>query len=165
MDKHLGCVLSKCATPSLCNDFGECDVAVIQRQMAAREASQECCSAPQTGGRMMPLSDINNLDEVCAELGIQESDTTPAEAVRELKAGIERLEGELALLKTAARTEDGVLFRDVAFEQAQTIATIRAETVAACIDEIEAYMFDGRAEIIAACRALTTGPKGGTSNG
>ncbi len=39
----------------------------------------------------MPLSDINDLDEVCRELGIQDSHVTPAEAVRELKEEIERL--------------------------------------------------------------------------
>lgn len=37
------------------------------------------------------LSDINDLDDVCKELGIQDSHVTPAEAVRELNAEIERL--------------------------------------------------------------------------
>lgn len=45
----------------------------------------------QNEERLMPLSDINDLDEVCAELGIQDSHVTPAEAVRELKAEIEAL--------------------------------------------------------------------------
>jgi hypothetical protein len=44
---------------------------------------------------LMPLSDVNDLDEVCAVLGIQDSDTTPAEAVRELQAEIERLRAAL----------------------------------------------------------------------
>lgn len=43
------------------------------------------------GERLHPTSDINDLDEVCRELGIQNSEVTPAEAVRELNAEIERL--------------------------------------------------------------------------
>lgn len=43
----------------------------------------------------MPIEDINNLDEVVRELGIGESFTTPAEAVRKLKAENERLIEEL----------------------------------------------------------------------
>lgn len=38
--------------------------------------------------RLMPLSDINELDDVCRELGIQDSHVTPAEAVRELNADL-----------------------------------------------------------------------------
>lgn len=37
----------------------------------------------------MPLSDVNDLDAVVRELGIEDSDTTPAEAVRALKAELE----------------------------------------------------------------------------
>ena len=46
-----------------------------------------------TGKRMilMPLSDVNDLDAVVHALGIEDSDTTPAEAVAELHAEIERL--------------------------------------------------------------------------
>lgn len=39
----------------------------------------------------MPLSDANNLDAVVHALGIEDSETTPAEAVAELKAEIKRL--------------------------------------------------------------------------
>ena len=45
---------------------------------------------------MHPISDISDLDDVCRELGIQDSPTTPAEAVRELNGEIERLRSELA---------------------------------------------------------------------
>lgn len=45
---------------------------------------------------IIPLSDANDLDAVIHALGIEDSDTTPAEAVAELKAEIERLRGELA---------------------------------------------------------------------
>lgn len=38
-------------------------------------------------------SDINDLDDVVRELGIEDSHTTPAEAVKELKAEIGRLQG------------------------------------------------------------------------
>lgn len=52
-----------------------------------------CEWCQNTGKRMvlMPLSDANNLDAVVHELEIEDSDTTPAEAVKELKAEIERL--------------------------------------------------------------------------
>ena len=43
----------------------------------------------------MPLSDVNDLDAVVHALGIEDSDTTPAEAVAELKAEIERLRAEI----------------------------------------------------------------------
>lgn len=46
--------------------------------------------------RMMPLSDIQDLDEVVHELGIEDSHTTPAEAVRELKREIEELRAQVA---------------------------------------------------------------------
>lgn len=46
--------------------------------------------------RMMPLSDINDLDEVVHELGIQDSHVTPAEAVRELNREIEELRAQVA---------------------------------------------------------------------
>lgn len=50
--------------------------------------------------RMMPLSDINNLDEVVHELGIEDSFTTPAEAVRKLKQQLEEALAQLAAAKT-----------------------------------------------------------------
>lgn len=39
----------------------------------------------------MPIEDVNNLDDVVRELGIESSSKTPAEAVRELNAHNERL--------------------------------------------------------------------------
>ena len=42
-----------------------------------------------------PLSEINEWDEALRELGIQDSTTTPAEAIRELNAEIERLRAAL----------------------------------------------------------------------
>ena len=52
-----------------------------------------CEECDNTGRRMvkMPLSDVNDLDAVVHVLGIEDSDTTPAEAVKELHAEIERL--------------------------------------------------------------------------
>ncbi|WP_024922004.1 MULTISPECIES: hypothetical protein [unclassified Afipia] len=44
---------------------------------------------------MHPISDINDLDDVCRELGIQDSHVTPAEAVRELNGEIEALRERL----------------------------------------------------------------------
>ena len=49
----------------------------------------------QPNSMSMPLSDINDLDAVVHALGIEDSDTTPAEAVAELKAEIERLRAGL----------------------------------------------------------------------
>ncbi len=43
---------------------------------------------------LMPLSDANDLDAVVHVLGIEDSDTTPAEVVAELKAEIERVRKE-----------------------------------------------------------------------
>lgn len=48
---------------------------------------------------MMPLENINDLDDVCRELGIEDSFITPANAVLELKSEIERNSGAMALLK------------------------------------------------------------------
>lgn len=53
--------------------------------------------------RLMPLSDINDLDAVVHELGIQDSTTTPAEAVRELNQEIVELHQRLASDITAER--------------------------------------------------------------
>ena len=50
----------------------------------------------QPNSMSMPLSDINDLDAVVHALGIEDSDTTPAEAVAELKAEIERLRAGLS---------------------------------------------------------------------
>lgn len=44
----------------------------------------------------IPAFDANDLDDVIRELGIEDSDTTPAEAVRELKTELERLRATLA---------------------------------------------------------------------
>lgn len=49
------------------------------------------CDGVFGDNQMHPLSDIRDLDEVVRELGIQDSSTMPAEAVRELNAEIERL--------------------------------------------------------------------------
>ena len=49
---------------------------------------------------MVPLSDLNDLDAVVHALGIEDSDTTPAEAVAELYVEIERLRAELAAANT-----------------------------------------------------------------
>lgn len=48
-------------------------------------------SLAPVGERLMPLSDINDLDDVCRELGIQDSHVTPAQVVKELNKEIERL--------------------------------------------------------------------------
>ena len=50
-----------------------------------------------------PLSDANDLDAVVHALGIEDSDTTPAEAVAELQAEIERLRSSIARLVAALR--------------------------------------------------------------
>ena len=50
----------------------------------------------QPNSMPMPLSDINDLDAVVHALGIEDSDTTAAEAVAELKAEIERLRAGLS---------------------------------------------------------------------
>lgn len=44
---------------------------------------------------LMPIDDVNNLDDVVRLLGIGESFTTPAEAVQELFDEIEHLRAEL----------------------------------------------------------------------
>lgn len=51
---------------------------------------------PDAGMIRMPVADVNNLDEVVAELGIADSETTPAEAVKALKAEIVRLHESIA---------------------------------------------------------------------
>lgn len=58
---------------------------------------------------LMPLSDANDLDAVVHELGIEDSDTTPAEAVRELKAEIERLRASEAELRSEVARLERVL--------------------------------------------------------
>lgn len=50
--------------------------------------------------RMMPLEDINNLDAVVHELGIEDSFTTPADAVRGLKQKIEQMRAALVEIET-----------------------------------------------------------------
>jgi hypothetical protein len=44
----------------------------------------------------MPLSDVNDLDEVVHALGIEDRHITPAEAVRSLQTQLETLRGRLA---------------------------------------------------------------------
>jgi hypothetical protein len=46
----------------------------------------------------MPLDDVNALDEVVHELGIEDSHVTPAEAVRSLKNDLEAVRRVLAAL-------------------------------------------------------------------
>jgi hypothetical protein len=53
---------------------------------AAREIAALCPASV-----LIPLSDANDLDAVVHALGIEDSNTTPAEAVEELQAEIERL--------------------------------------------------------------------------
>jgi hypothetical protein len=48
---------------------------------------------------LMPLSDANDLDAVIHALGIEDSDTTPAEAVAELHTEIERLRARVMELE------------------------------------------------------------------
>ncbi len=55
----------------------------------------------QPNSMPMPLSDINDLDAVVHALGIEGiEDTTPAEAVAELKAEIERLRAALSVVQS-----------------------------------------------------------------
>lgn len=53
---------------------------------------------------MVPLSDLNDLDAVVHALGIEDSDTTPAEAVAELHAEIERLRAIIARYRMMLRS-------------------------------------------------------------
>lgn len=63
---------------------------------AAIGAMREITPDPEIGaGSLMTLSDINDLDEVCRELGIQDSHVTPADAVRALNAETERFRAAL----------------------------------------------------------------------
>lgn len=50
----------------------------------------------------IPLSDANDLDDVCRELGIQDSEVTPAEAVRGLNTEIDSLRANNERLRAAA---------------------------------------------------------------
>jgi hypothetical protein len=58
---------------------------------------------------MVPMSqsDANDLDAVVHALGIEDSDTTPAEAVAELHAEITRLRDEIDDLKVALECKGG----------------------------------------------------------
>jgi len=49
--------------------------------------------------------DINDLDDAVHELGIEDSHTTPAEAIRELKAEIENLHEALSVLLSTTPEE------------------------------------------------------------
>lgn len=61
---------------------------------------------------LVPKSDRDDLDEVCRELGIQDSEVTPAQAVRELNAEIERLPGPASAVATVLRPLLGALEKD-----------------------------------------------------
>jgi hypothetical protein len=58
----------------------------LRRRMATMSKTREV---------LMPIDDVNNLDDVVRLLGIGESFTTPAEAVQELFDEIEHLRAEL----------------------------------------------------------------------
>jgi DNA repair exonuclease SbcCD ATPase subunit len=57
----------------------------------------------------MPISDVNDLDEVVRELEIEDNDMSPAEAVREMKAEIASLRAELAQTTTALHSYSDAL--------------------------------------------------------
>jgi len=78
---------------------GQADAAAI------KAANSRKIDDPKETERLMPLSDINDLDDVCRELGIQDSHVTPAEAVRELKAEVEQLR---------AMADDKITWRPIA---------------------------------------------------
>lgn len=68
---------------------------LASRLMAGRGSNYEDRHPSEEQMVLHPLSDINDLDDVCRELGIQDSHVTPAEAVRELNAEIEALRERL----------------------------------------------------------------------
>ena len=71
----------------------------------------------QPNSMPMPLSDINDLDAVVHALGIEDSDTTPAEAVAELKVEIERLRALPAMQHGGPRSiRITVSFEDFSYE-------------------------------------------------
>lgn len=67
-------------------------------------------------------SDVNDLDDVVRELGIEDSHTTPAEAVRELKVEVERLQAakRRALAVADGRSLENVRLR-VALNNSQSL--------------------------------------------
>jgi hypothetical protein len=79
---------------------------------AAREIAALCPASV-----LIPLSDANDLDAVVHALGIEDSNTTPAEAVEELQAEIERLRARIADAAdlTALIAERDALRRDNAY--------------------------------------------------
>lgn len=61
------------------------------------ETLADALAAPRASldSMLMPLSDVNDLDAVVHALGIEDSDTTPAEAVAELKAELTALRADI----------------------------------------------------------------------
>ena len=80
---------------------------IVTKLADACEALASSTPALPADQMLMPISDVNDLDAVVHELGIEDSDTTPAEAVRALRAqilappagGFETTEEERAELK------------------------------------------------------------------
>lgn len=68
---------------------------LASRLQAGRGSNYEARHPSDEKMVLHPLSDICDLDDVCRELGIQDSHVTPAEAVRELNAEIEMLNERL----------------------------------------------------------------------
>lgn len=60
----------------------------------------------------MPKSDVDDLDAVIHALGIEDSNTTPAEAVAELHAEIERLRAILGAILAADERGQGLPFAE-----------------------------------------------------
>jgi hypothetical protein len=58
---------------------------------------------------LMPVSDANDLDDVIRELGIEDSDTTPVEAVQLLKAELEQLHASLTEIISKAESGEWTL--------------------------------------------------------
>ena len=79
----------------------------------------------QPNSMPMPLSDINDLDAVVHALGIEDEDTTPAEAVAELKAEIERLRA--ALSNALSGSEDDRAIADFSRAMATKMAISRVK--------------------------------------
>lgn len=75
-------------------------------------------------GSAMPVSDIRDLDAVVHALGIEDSDTTPTEAVAELQAEIEQLRARVRELEDAAEAADRA--EREAMDHAQYQSTVSA---------------------------------------
>lgn len=61
----------------------------------------EWCGNTGRARIFIPVSDANDLDAVVHALGIEDSDTTPAEAVADLHAEIDRLRARVKELEDA----------------------------------------------------------------